>query len=222
MLEAVIFDMDGVILNSEAIYVEEGRELFKTLGISVSPEEHYSYVGGTTVDMWTKIKKNHKLDDYTVEELCKMQIGRFKKRLIEEKNLKISEGLVDLIKDLKSHNAKIAIASSSPRSIVDIITKKLNIYEYFDLLVSGELVEKGKPEPDIFLKTAELLGAFLDKTIVIEDSRNGITAANRANIKSVAYKKYAMSEESIPKNADLTIDDFHEIDYDVLDNLLKK
>ena len=52
MLEAVIFDMDGVILNSEAIYVEEGRELFKTLGINMTPEEHYSYVGGTTVNMW--------------------------------------------------------------------------------------------------------------------------------------------------------------------------
>ena len=153
MLDAVIFDMDGVILNSEAIYVEEGRELFKTLGINMSKEEHYSYIGGTTLDMWKKIKKNYKLDDYTVEELCDLQIGRFKKRLIEEENLKISEGLVDLIHDLKSHNIKIAIASSSPRSMVDIITKKLNIDEYFDLLISGELIEKGKPEPDIFLKT---------------------------------------------------------------------
>jgi HAD superfamily hydrolase (TIGR01509 family) len=199
MHKYVIFDMDGVLVDSEPIHMELERILFSELDIVVPTDLHETFVGMAPRKVWETLKQKYGLPQ-TIEELLKI-----------EKDVKFSElqtrqiycipGVDKLLADLKSDGYNLSVASSSPRNIIHLVLEKLNFRHYFDHIVSSEDVKEGKPSPDIFLEVAQRYEVPAEKFIVVEDSHNGVRGAKAAGMKCIGYK----SEHS--GNQDLTLAD---------------
>jgi HAD superfamily hydrolase (TIGR01509 family) len=208
MLKAVIFDMDGVIIDSEPFHWEVNKKIFRALGIEVPEKEYGNYIGVSNVNMWTEIRKKHGLPQ-PVEQLVNMQVSGnidFMKR----EHFDPIDGVVDFIVDLKSRNTALAIASSSPNIIIGMVLNGFGIKKYFDAIVSGEDFEKGKPAPDIFLKAASLLKISPGQCIVIEDSTHGVDAAMAAGMKCLGFSNKNSLNQNL-KNADYVFKTFREL-----------
>lgn len=186
MVEAVIFDMDGVMLNSEKEHYKVEQKFFEELGVKTDLLDYNSFVGLSGRLMWTQIKASSGLSQ-SVDEL----MTEASKRLTEHfKTLELepTKGLIDLLDYINERSMRIAVASSSPKPLIEVVVDKLNVREYFDLLISGDEVEKGKPYPDIYQRTAALLSVSPQHCVVIEDSANGAKAAVKANMTCIGFQ----------------------------------
>ncbi|MFL0252073.1 HAD family hydrolase [Clostridium neuense] len=211
MIKAVIFDMDGVIIDSEPIHLEFAMELFKKLGVIMSNEEYSKFIGTTSQYMWDTIKKKYNLNN-KVEELIEMERNGFFEFLSSpDMTIKPIEYIPELLKALHENNYKVALASSSPIRVIEFIINSFKIRDYFDEIVTGDFVKRSKPEPDIFLYAAEKLGVLPQECAVIEDSHNGVLAAKRAGMKCIAYRNLNSGNQDISK-ADRIINAFNELD----------
>ncbi|MFW5787067.1 MAG: HAD family hydrolase [Bacillota bacterium] len=205
IIEAVIFDMDGVIIDSEPLHYEVNQEIFEELKINIDKKEYSRYIGVSNTEMWKDIIKRYKLN-YSLKELVEIQKQKNLQHLKQGK-LNTVPGVNKLIKNLHNRNIKLALASSSPPELIETALKLFNLGKYFSVIESGENVKNGKPEPDIFLKTASLLNINKNNIIIIEDSHNGVLAANKAGIKCVGFKNENSGNQDLSK-ADFIIDNF--------------
>jgi HAD superfamily hydrolase (TIGR01509 family) len=154
MIKAVIFDMDGLIIETEHIHSQSYEQVLRNRGVEPEFNEDgvIQKVGLTAKDSMTLLRKKHNLKedaDTLVEEKQKFYI-----KLLKE-NLQPKEGLLSLVEMLKKKKLKTAVASSSSTEHIQLVLKGLHIIEYFDAIVSGENVKRGKPHPDIFLEAAK-------------------------------------------------------------------
>lgn len=205
MTELVIFDLDGVLLNSEKLYMDMNQRFFKELGASISLEEHQTFVGISANKMWGYIKEKAQLRQ-SVDELKELE-KQLKFKTLLETDLVPSDDVLDFLNRLKTQQVTLAIASSGLRKNIDLILTKLNVNKYFDLIVSGEEVTKGKPEPDIFLKVSDHFQKQPVDCIVIEDSTNGVKAAKAAGMTCFAYFNPTSGAQNLTK-ADFVFDHF--------------
>src|SRR5438876_46957 len=136
MIQTVIFDMDGVIIDSEPIHFDIEKQIFEELKIAISFEEHCSYVGTSSRNMWEMIIKKHEIAN-DLEELIKKDYAMYMKHLIAAKDLHPIPGVVELIKELHQDNLKIIVASSSHGEVIDMVLKKFNLSEYFNERIFG-------------------------------------------------------------------------------------
>ena len=207
--KAVIFDMDGVIVNSEPFYVRIEQELFRKVGAKVSADEHLNYQGTATDRMWKMVKNKHGLKQ-GVEELTQMSnniITPYFKNLPE---IKPMPGVAVLIQYLFEKKIPLALASSSYPDVIDIILQKTGLKQYFKVLVDSQMAGLSKPDPHIFLLAAQKLGILPKDCLVIEDSTNGIKAAKSAGMDCVAFAGPG-AENQNQSAADWIINDFSAI-----------
>ncbi len=218
MLEAVIFDMDGVLIDSEPFHLVVNEKIFANLGINLSEDEYHSFIGTTHKDMWSTIKKRYNLPQ-SVPELVNMQVSGnidyIKNEEIEPIKIK---GVTDLLSKIARENIKTGIASSSPTEVIELVINKLGISNYFSAIVGGEEIKKGKPSPDIFLKAAKRLNSKPSGCIVIEDSKNGVLAAKAAGMKCIGFNNPNSGNQNLEK-ADLIIDNYDSLNINTLKNL---
>ena len=127
------------------------------------------------------------------------------------------DGIKDLISDLINNNIAIALASSSPMKFIQLAIEKVGISEYFDIIVSGEHVDKSKPEPDIFLRAASLLKVKPSDCLVLEDSVNGVIAAKKAGMKCIAFLNPNSGNQDLSK-ADKVVTTLKRLEYKDLFN----
>lgn len=184
-MNAVIFDMDGVLIDSEPLHYASDKELLRELHITAPDDYLDKFVGTTNPFMWSQILKEFELQNNIQEILCKQLELKFK--LLEESDYVPIHGIPELLQSLANHNIPMAVASSSSKVFIEAVLKKLNIIHYFTAYISGEEIERSKPEPDIFLKTADILQVNPKECIVIEDSKNRVIAAKRAGMKCAGY-----------------------------------
>ncbi len=209
MIEAVIFDMDGVLVDSEPCHTEIEKRQFQLNQLQISEEEHSQYTGIATDVMWREIASKHALPlpvEELIEQNRKESIGYFS----EKNEIPVMPGLVDLLENLKQKPYLLAVASSSFPEIIDIILRKTGLRKYFKVIVSSKEAGKSKPKPDVFLLAAKRLGVDPQKCLVIEDSKNGIKAAHTANMSCVAYQSPSV-DPSKQKEADAVIKDFTQL-----------
>ena len=183
---AVIFDMDGVLINSETFYSEMEQVHFKMLGLNIPHEEHVTYQGTATDEMWRTIKEKHGVP-HSLEELVEMTGSLTIPAFQEMEEIPLMPKIKDLLELLKGKNIPLALASSSYPEVIDIVLDKSGLRKYFPVTVNSKMVGKSKPAPDIFLLAAKLLGVDPGECIVIEDSTNGIRAARDAGMYCIAY-----------------------------------
>ncbi|AWK51877.1 phosphatase [Clostridium beijerinckii] len=185
-MKAVIFDMDGVIIDSEPIHFEVDMQTMKDLGCNISAKELEKYVGTTNEYMFADIKKNYNISK-SIEEIINYKVEKTKQKIIQS-DLEPIEGIKELLSELKNKNIPTAIASSSPRSFIDVVVSKFKLQDYFKFIVSGEEVANGKPAPDVYIETAKKLGILPRDCTVIEDSKNGVLAAKAAGMRCIGFQ----------------------------------
>lgn len=208
-MRAVIFDMDGVIIDSEPIHFQVDMKTMKDLGCRITVEELNKYVGTTNEYMLTEIKKNYKITQ-SIEEIIKYKV-EITKKIILECDLEPLEGIRALLQELKNNNIPAAIASSSPRDLIDVVVSKFQLKDYFSYIVSGEEVEEGKPAPDVYIKTSEKLGIKPKDCVVIEDSKNGVLAAKKAGMKCIGFQNLNSGNQDLSM-ADIIVKSITEVD----------
>ena len=214
MLRAVIFDMDGVIVDSQPYHFAVEDKMCREMGIDVSMEESHSFVGMAGAKVWSYLKNKYALQE-SIEELLAFENKARTAYFSSLENLQPIPGVVELLEALKQHDIKTALASSSSAEVIEIFISKLGIKKYFQKIISGDTVEKGKPDPDIFLYTATTLGENPSDCLVIEDSANGVKAAKLAGMKCIGFRNSNSGEQDLSR-ADMVIDDFREMNLSIL------
>jgi HAD superfamily hydrolase (TIGR01509 family) len=202
----VIFDMDGVLVDTEPIYIDINRHLFKELGVEMSEERIMSYVGVPAKRMWAEIRRDFLLPE-SLDELIQAERSEQWQRMSAMTLLPPTDGVVPFLKQLMNAGIRRAIASSTALDLVQLIISKALIGRYFEVVISSDAVKEGKPAPDIFLCAASELGCAPSECVVVEDSPHGIRGAKRAGMKTVGFANQLSSNLDLSE-ADMVITDF--------------
>jgi HAD superfamily hydrolase (TIGR01509 family) len=216
---AVIFDMDGVLLNSEPIYYAVEQKLYNEFGLPVRKEEHESFVGMSMEKIWQHLKAKYNLKE-PIAELIDLHIDRMLSAVYDTSSLVPSEGIVKFIHELQQRNVKMAVATSTVRKLAVVLLEKIGLLNDFDSIVCGDEVSNGKPAPDIFLKAGLLLSMPPSQCVVIEDSANGVKAAKAAEMKCIGYQNPGSGEQNL-EQADYVIADFNQLNWNKIVKLLE-
>ena len=182
----IIFDMDGVLLDSEPMHQEIIYETFQLEGIPFDKAYIQTLTGMSAFPMWKKVKHDAQRSE-SVEELIKFHRDYFFKRLPEVK-VPLVPHVKDVLEKFKNEGKHLSLASSSGRKLIDIFTQQTNIAHYFEVIMSGDDVKYSKPNPEIFLKVAQWYGLPATQFTVIEDSTNGVKAAKSAGMQCVGFQ----------------------------------
>lgn len=205
MIKAVIFDMDGVIIDSQMNHYHVFSEYCNELGVRVDFDYYSNLIGMSDADIFGIIK-----NDFNVKHHIKHLIDEYQDRYIDFLQMTHIEpigGVSNVIIELYNRGISLALASSSTLRSINAVLGSFNLNQYFRVIVSGEQIDNAKPAPDIFLNTSDLLGVKNESCIVIEDSCNGVMAAKRAGMYCIAYFNPNSGSQDLSK-ADKIIDRF--------------
>jgi HAD superfamily hydrolase (TIGR01509 family) len=209
MIKTVIFDMDGVIVDTEPLHYIAYHKHFDHLAINVPHELYATFTGLSTKNTYQRLIENFGLT-HSVEDLIQAKRDFFNDLFDTKEDLELLPGVFNLIKDLHANGIQLVLASSASKVTIKRVFDRFGLHQYFTHTVSGEDFPQSKPHPAIFLRAAELSGTPVTECIVIEDSANGIKASKAAGIYCVAY----VSANTAPQNlseADMVINHFDEL-----------
>jgi len=196
MINAVIFDMDGLLFDSERLYIELYKKLESTFGVCL-PEQIYIDCIGTTMELTREIIVSAvSKADFDYEEFRIAVDEAFERRRMEG-GLSLKKGARQIIETLYHRGLPLGVASSTHRSIVDSNLQHAGLSGFITTVTGGDEVERGKPHPEIYLKTASVLGIAPREALVFEDSEAGISAAAAAGMRVVAVPDLKPPSEEI-------------------------
>lgn len=209
MLKAVIFDMDGVLIDSEPLHAKAAVLTFQTLGVELPISVCYEYVGCTNSYFYGDLKRRYGIN-MELAKLLKLAACT-KEHLVRTEGYPAIPHVCNLVRDLRRNKIPIAIASSSTLEEIRDNMTAIGIADDFDLFVSGTEVAHSKPFPDIFLKAAQKLGVEPEDTLIIEDSSFGVQAAKAAGAACVGFLNPNSGKQDLHL-ADIIVEGFEEID----------
>ena len=209
MIRTVIFDMDGVIIDTEPIHHHAFFTQFAELGIGVTEAEYATFLGRSTRNVFQHLKEKYHLSQ-EVEDLLKRKRELFNKAFDEDAGLDLLPGVRALIADLQQHDVQLVVASSASNATIARVFDRFALRPYFAHIVSGEDFAESKPNPAIFLHAAEVANTPVTECIVIEDAANGVAAAKAAGIYCIAYASPHSAGQDLHQ-ADRIIQDFTEL-----------
>lgn len=209
MIKTVIFDMDGVIVDTEPVHKYAYFEHYKELNIPVTEELFATFTGQSTKNVYQILKDKFDLKE-EVNDLVLRKRAIFNNAFDTKPDLYLIDGVEELIKDLYANKIELILASSASKSTIDRVFSRFQLDQYFSHKISGENFPKSKPDPAIFLHAAEIAKSEHDECIVIEDSTNGVEAAFCANLYCLGYKSVNSKKQNLEK-ANSIVDDFKQI-----------
>lgn len=204
-IQAVLFDMDGVIFDSEIKVIECWKVIADKYGIEDIETPSYEALG-TTRDKTREIMKAHYGADFPYDAYKEEMSVLFHERYGEGR-LPKKPGVEELLRFLQMHNIRIALASSTRRDVVTQELRDGGLLSYFDAVICGDMVARSKPEPDIFLKACEVFGVAPEHAVGIEDSFNGVRALSAAGIMAIMVPDLKQPTEEIRALADVILPD---------------
>lgn len=217
MIKTVIFDMDGVIVDTEPVHKYAYFEHYKELNIPVTEELFATFTGQSTKNVYQILKDKFDLKA-DVNDLVLRKRAIFNEAFDTKPDLYLIDGVENLIKNLYNNGIELILASSASKSTIDRVFNRFELNQYFTHKVSGENFPKSKPDPAIFIHAADLAKSNHEECIVIEDSTNGVEAAVRANLYCLGYKSENSKKQKLDK-ANSIVDDFNLIDAEFIKNL---
>jgi len=214
MLKAIIFDMDGVIVNSEPLHRKAYFDMFEEFNLSVSNMLYESFTGKSTSAICKELCEIFDLS-ISHEKLMFSKRKHFKTIFDNDPEFQMIDGALSLIKNYFYNNLTLILASSASMTNINRIFKKFDLDKFFKAKISGADLKESKPNPEIFIKAAKLSGFSKSECIVIEDSTNGIIAAKSAGIYCIGFNSPNSKNQNYDK-ADLVVSNFNEIRFDYL------
>ncbi|MXN90445.1 HAD-IA family hydrolase [Flavobacterium sp. Sd200] len=216
-IKAVIFDMDGVVVNTEPVGYRADNDLFTALNIQVPDDVYATFVGTSPINNMQRLKELYNLPLSFEELLAKRQKYYFDV-FDAAQDIHLMPGVLDLIKNLRQNGMMVILASSAVKIKINKILDRFDLHPYFDKVISGEDFEFSKPNPAIFIEAVAQSGFSKNECIIIEDSANGIQAANAAGVYCIAYvSNHGLAQDTT--GADKIITDFSALDYLKISNL---
>jgi sugar-phosphatase len=213
MIEAVIFDMDGVLIDSEPFWQESEIEVFGRAGLRLTREMCVQTMGlrvDEVVDYW---HRRHGWEGFAAGELEEAIIGGVEQRILERGEA--MEGVEHALDFFRGRGVKVALASSSAYRLIRAVTERFGLADKFDCVYSAEEEEYGKPHPGVYLTTARRLGVKPPACLAVEDSFNGVLAAKAARMKCVAVPEEGTRRDPRFAIADVVLGSLTEIDEEV-------
>lgn len=186
-LKAVLFDMDGVIVDTEPLHKKAYYKMFEEFGMEVSDELYASFAGASTHKVCTTLIEEFHLK-VSIEELFKVKRLYFKDYFCNDAEFDLIPGVKNLIEHYYSEGIQLVLASSASTPTIEMVFEKFNLNPFFIGKISGADLKASKPHPEIFIRAAEIAKQDRKNCMVIEDSTNGIVAAHKAGIFCAAYK----------------------------------
>lgn len=183
MVKAVVFDMDGIIFDTESMTVSLWKKASEALGCADATPFKGEFMGLNTVYQ-RKYFSDKFGKDFPYDEFIQCA-NRYSAEYVAQHGVPVKPGLFELLNYLKQSGRLIAAATSTRRATVMHYFKDAGITDYFDRIICGDMVEKSKPDPDIYLKAANALGVAPQDCMALEDSPNGLTSAYHAGMKTV-------------------------------------
>lgn len=180
-MKAVIFDFDGLIVDTETVWYESFKEVLNTYGLELSVEQFARVIGTDDADLYSYIEKNL---PSPVESVV-IKDAAHKLFAVKMGEPALRDGVEDYLIEAKDLGLKVGLASSSSREWVESYLKKLNIYPYFDVIRTRDDVSRVKPDPELYVKAVEALGVAVTDAFAFEDSLNGLKAARAAGLNCV-------------------------------------
>lgn len=214
----VIFDMDGVLADTGPIHFQSWVKMAnEDAGVNFTKEFFEESFGQQSIPITRKLVGTN-VEQALVEKWANLK-EKYYREMVKNK-LEAIPGVIELIRDLKKENIKMAVGSSGPLENVELLLTSLKIKHYFDVVITAEDVKNGKPDPDVFLIAANKLDLKPENCLVIEDAPVGIEAAKRAGMKSIALTTTHKREELY--QADIIVEDLTNIHKDAILKLLKE
>ncbi|MBQ6271124.1 MAG: HAD-IA family hydrolase [Clostridiales bacterium] len=208
MISAVIFDMDGVLLDSEPYHDQTTTSILESYGAKGAYEAIRPYVGRSPEDMWAAMKVKYDIPA-SVEDLVELQ---WKKNVsgLSDSGLERSEGLSELLEFCHNKGIRVAVASSSRQDFMEAVFDHLDLWKYVEVFASGSEVKNGKPMPDIFLLAATRLDIDPERCLVVEDSTAGVQAGRMAGMYTIGYDNPTSGGQNV-NAADVVVKSLGEI-----------
>lgn len=210
MLKGIIFDMDGVLINTEPLHYEIWKETFRRRGVDIEYDRYKDCIGSTAAYLMELIYKNYGAD-FRQDTTIRQEMMALKDETIEREGFPRIKGVPQMLRRLRGAGFSMAVASSSPQRYIEKAMKAMDVEDCFDLLFSGEKVENPKPAPDVFLAAAAGIGLKPDECLVVEDSTNGCRAAKAAGMVCLGYQ----NPDSGHQHLEIADDIFN--DYEIVD-----
>ena len=185
-LKAVLFDMDGVIVDTEPLHRKAYFKMFNDLGIVVDEELYTTFTGSSTQSVMSRLIDRFKLEE-SWEDLAAIKRNYFKHYFDTDPDFDLIPGVKDLIVHYFENGIKLVLASSAHMNTINWVFEKFDLEKFFMAKISGADLKESKPHPEIFELAAEMSGESKQNCMVIEDSTNGIKAANAAEIFVAAF-----------------------------------
>ena len=213
-MKAFIFDMDGVIIDSEPLHTAMKIKTFRHFGLRLTEQECLEYMGRTTKFMF-----RHFIEKYdraiSLEEMVHYKHQIYLEALYNDGGIKPIAGTMELLRELKAKNIPAAIGSSSGRQVIDAVVEKFQLQPYFQSILSGADLPQSKPDPAIYLLSAQRLGVRPKDSIVIEDAAAGVQAAKAAGMYCIAYRNpssgrqdLSQADRIVESIKDIVVEDF--------------
>lgn len=209
MIKAIIFDMDGLMIDSERVTFECYQERLKDMNLTMDEEFYKTLLGKPIKGIYQRFYDVYGNDfpiETVIQDVHQLMAERF-----ETEGVPVKKGLVELLHYLKDNNYKTIVATSSNRNRVDKILAQAKITKFFDDSICGDEVTKGKPNPEVFLKSCQKLGVNTDEAIVLEDSEAGIQASYDANIKVICIPDMKYPEKQYEEKTFKILKDLTEV-----------
>jgi HAD superfamily hydrolase (TIGR01509 family) len=214
MLKAIIFDMDGVLVNSEPLHRKAYFDMFEEFNLNVSNRLYESFTGKSTSAICKELCEIFDLS-ISHEKLMLSKRKHFKTVFDNDPEFQMIDGALSLIKNYFYNNLTLILASSASMTNINRIFKKFDLDKFFKAKISGADLKESKPNPEIFIKAAKLSGFNKSECIVIEDSTNGVIASKSAGIYCIGFNSPNSKNQNYDK-ADLVVSNFNEIRFNYL------
>lgn len=214
MTKTVIFDMDGVIVDTEPVHSYAYFQHFAELNIDVSKEMFTTFMGNSTRNTFQKLKNLFTIE-HEVEDLIQRKRTIFNDAFDNKEDLYLIEGVEQLIQDLHRNGMQLILASSAAKVTIERVFSRFNLHQYFTHIVSGEDFPNSKPDPAIFEYAASLSVAPKENCIIIEDSTNGVRAAKAAGIFCVGYNSLNSKLQDLSL-ADVVVNNLDELNFEII------
>lgn len=209
MNPVILFDMDGVLMNTEVLHYAIWQQVFAERGLTIDFERYKGCIGSTNARLMELIYEGYGVD-FRGDESVIQRFSQLNQEHIRLHGVPPIEGVAQTLAQLKTRGYRMAVASSSSRKNIEMCLQSLQIQHFFEVLFSAEQVARPKPAPDVFLAAAAAMDASPETCVVVEDSTNGTRAAKAAGMRCIGFDNPDSPGQSLDA-ADVRIDHFAQL-----------